>query len=86
MARHPVEMPQLIRRQPQEIEDIWVDALQGPGRHPPQQVVERGAPAQRAGDDLGDEGPVARIGERRADSSLGMGQVDPFAVDALQDP
>ena len=55
-------MPELIHRQPEYIQHVWVDPLQRSRRDLPDEIVELRAPAQGTQDDLVCQPPVAGIG------------------------
>ena len=65
-GRDAIEMEQLVRRQPQDVEDVGVERADGPAARPRDRMVERRAPPQRAECNLCGERLVALVSEAPA--------------------
>jgi hypothetical protein len=60
---HAIEMKDLVGREPQDVEDLGVERVDAARSGPRDDMVEGGAPAQRAEGDLGGQRAVAFISE-----------------------
>ena len=70
-----IEVKQLVGREPQDVEHVAVELVDGPLSGPRDGMIERRAPAQRAEHDFGGEALIALVGEAGTAGFEGRGQI-----------